>query len=70
MGSDVISEPLTAAERNRSLASSFPLLSQKSDIRDIEEVKAAAKVPRDERAALSARKEASVWETPPGLDAM
>lgn len=68
-GWDVSAEVLSAAEPYHVLTSAFQVLKPMSDLNESSEVEAAAKIFKDEVSALLARKEASVREIPPGLDA-
>lgn len=69
VGYDVDSEVLRAAEPDVLLTFASQVLNAKFDISESGDVEAAAVVFKDGRETLLAKKKATVWETPPGLDA-
>lgn len=68
-GFNVTSKLVTSAEADSLITFGFQMLSPKSDFSGSDEVAAVAKVFRDKRAAVLARKKAYVYQVPPRLDA-
>lgn len=69
VGCDLDSDLLMAAKPDLLLTFALQVLNPKSDITGDEEVRAAARAFKEKVAVVSARRRATAWEAPPGLDA-